>query len=130
MAERSRDWMAQAFRDLETARWTAEGGFHEWACFTAHQAAEKALKAAYAKLGGDAWGHSVTALLAGLREKVELDDEFVARGRILDRFYLPTRYPNGWEAGSPQDYYDSEDAKDAIARAEDVLRFCDGLLAG
>ncbi|MGQ0671176.1 MAG: HEPN domain-containing protein [Actinomycetota bacterium] len=130
MAERSRDWMAQAQRDLETARWNAEGGFYEWACFAAHQAAEKGLKAAYAKLGGAAWGHSVAALLVGLREKVEVDEEVVGLGRMLDRFYLPTRYPNGWETGSPKDYYALEDAQDAIARAHEVLRFCDGLLAG
>jgi HEPN domain-containing protein len=29
MAERSRDWIAQAKRDLETARWQLQGGFYE-----------------------------------------------------------------------------------------------------
>jgi HEPN domain-containing protein len=36
--------MAQAGRDLEAARANAEASFHEWACFVAHQAAEKAWK--------------------------------------------------------------------------------------
>jgi HEPN domain-containing protein len=30
MAERSADWIAQARRDLDSARWLAEGHFYEW----------------------------------------------------------------------------------------------------
>ncbi|MDQ7850022.1 MAG: HEPN domain-containing protein [Armatimonadota bacterium] len=45
MAERSRDWVEQARRDLESARLQAEGGFFEWACFVSQQAAEKAVRA-------------------------------------------------------------------------------------
>lgn len=130
MAERSKDWMAQAHRDLESARWTAEGGFHKWACFVAQQGAEKAVKAIYSKLGGAAFGHSVAALLTGLRERVDVSEEIISAGRMLDRFYIPTRYPNGWESGSPYDYFTKDDSDDAIGRADDILRFCKGLLAG
>lgn len=130
MAERSADWMAQAQRDLQHARWSLEGEFHEWACFAAEQAAEKAVKAVYARLAGAAWGHSVAELFLGLRERVEVPEEVVSLGRVLDRFYVPARYPNGWEAGTPQDYYTKEDADGAIGAAEQVLRFCEGLLAG
>ena len=52
MAERSRDRIEQAERDLEQARWSAKGGFHEWACFASQQSAEKAVKAFYQRLGG------------------------------------------------------------------------------
>lgn len=122
--------MAQAARDLETARWLAEGRFHEWACFAAQQAAEKALKAVYEARGGVSWGHSVAGLLRGLLEKAEVPEGIIDDGRTLDRFYLPARYPNGWEAGSPQDYYTAEDATDAIDRADRIVRLCQGLLAG
>ncbi len=44
--ERSADWMDQAEGDLEHARSDLKGGFYDWACFSSHQAAEKALKAA------------------------------------------------------------------------------------
>ncbi len=130
MAERSADWIAQARRDLEAARWQGQGGFHEWACFTAQQAAEKAAKAVYARLGGAAWGHSVAELLLGLRERVEVPEELITCGRRLDRFYIPARYPNGWETGSPQQYYTQEDTERAVSDSEQVLRFCEGLLAG
>lgn len=129
MAERSADWMAQARRDLEAARWQAEGGYFEWACFAAQQAAAKAVKAVYRALGGAAWGHAVGELLVGLRERAEVPEALVSAGRRLDRFYVPARYPNGWSAGSPQDYYGNEDAERAIADSEQVLRFCEGLLA-
>ncbi|MFA5787858.1 MAG: HEPN domain-containing protein [Actinomycetota bacterium] len=121
--------MAQARRDLEAAAWAAKGGFHEWACFTAQQSAEKAAKAVFQKLGGESWGHSVAALLVGLREKVEVSDETVGLGRLLDRFYIPARYPNGWDDGSPKDFYTDKDSHNALSAAEEILRFCDGVLA-
>lgn len=130
MAERSRDWYDQAARDLENARWETQGGYHEWACFVAQQAAEKAAKAVYQKLGGEAWGHSVAGLLDGLRDRVSVGDEVGECGRVLDRFYIPARYPNSWERGTPGQYHSPEDAERAIACAETVLRFCHGILAG
>jgi HEPN domain-containing protein len=122
--------MAQARRDLEAARANARTGFHEWACFAAHQAAEKALKAVFQKNGGSAMGHSLVGLVAGLEDRVEVPGEVATHARMLDRFYIPTRYPNGWDSGSPQDYYTEEDSRDAIGRAGAVVRFCEGFLAG
>lgn len=130
MPERSRDWIEQAARDLQGARWLAEGGFFEWACFIAQQGAEKAVKAAYQKLGGDAWGHSVAMLLVGLRERAHVAEDIVTCGRVLDRFYIPARYPNSWDEGSPKDYHSREDADHALRCCEEIVRFCQGLLAG
>jgi len=45
MVNRSRDWFKQAERNLEQGVRSEEDGFYEWACFTAQQAAEKAIKA-------------------------------------------------------------------------------------
>jgi HEPN domain-containing protein len=45
MSNRWKDWWSQAERDLEHARESAAAGRHEWACFAAHQAGEKAVKA-------------------------------------------------------------------------------------
>lgn len=130
VADRSDDWYAQAERDLESARWQLEGEFHEWACFACQQAAEKALKGVYQKMGGEAWGHSVRDLLRGLADRVSVDDDLMDCGRRLDRHYVPARYPNGWESGSPMEYHTEEDARDAVRCAERILRFCHGLLAG
>ena len=46
-------WLAQAAHDLEHAEHSLEGGHYDWACFAAHQAAEKAVKGLYLHLGGE-----------------------------------------------------------------------------
>lgn len=45
MPNRWKDWLDQAEGDLEQAEASRKDGRHEWACFAAHQAAEKAVKA-------------------------------------------------------------------------------------
>ena len=128
--ERSAAWMAQAKRDLENAEYEHKGGFYEWAAFAAQQAAEKALKSAYQRMGGDAWGHSCFRLLEGLlAAKGMTGEELLAQARLLDRFYIPARYPNGWAQGAPRDMIQERDANEAIRAAEHILRFCEGLLA-
>lgn len=124
MVSRARDWLEQARRDLEHARHDLVEGYHEWACFSAQQAAEKALKALYQHLGGEAWGHSTKQLLEELPPAAGVTPELIDNGRILDRFYIPTRYPNGFENGKPADYYTEADSRQAIGCAEAVLRFC------
>ena len=64
--ERSRDWMDQAQGDLKHTRGDIDGGYYNWACFSAQQAAEKALKAVFQKMGAEAWGYSVADLLLEL----------------------------------------------------------------
>jgi HEPN domain-containing protein len=129
MPERSTDWIGQAERDLSMAEQAANSGFPEWACFISQQAAEKALKAVFQKAGGTAWGHSVADLLRGLEKKYSIPDGLVKEGRSLDRWYVQARYPNGFPAGKPGDYVDSEDAEHAINGARRILQFCKGLLA-
>ncbi len=66
--ERSADWMDQAEGDLDHARNDLEDAFYEWACFSAQQAAEKAVKVVFQALGQEAWGHSVADLLRELNK--------------------------------------------------------------
>lgn len=128
MSERSKDWLRQSERDLESAKSQWESGFFEWACFIAQQSAEKAVKAVYFYFGGEAWGHSVTQLLKGLEEKIDIPDELHKHAKFLDKFYIPARYPNGWSEGIPSDYITDEDVKNAINSAEKILRFCKNIL--
>jgi HEPN domain-containing protein len=127
MAERSSDWLAQAKRDLENARYEMRGAFFEWACFSAQQAAEKAVKAVIQQRGGEAWGHSVAQLLKSLG--IDAAADVLAAAIALDKYYVPARYPNGWGEGAPKDFFLEKDAADAIARAETIIGFCDRLLA-
>lgn len=130
MAGRAADWMRQAEADLAHARRSVEAGDHEWACFAAQQAAEKAAKAAHAALSQEAWGHLVTELLDALRAREPaVDDALLDRARSLDKLYVPTRYPNGLPSGAPTDFYTRPEAKRAIADAEAIVAVCRGMLA-
>lgn len=121
--ERSRDWFRQAERDLQHARNSTAGADYEWACFAAQQAAEKALKAMYQAFAGEGWGHSISSLLEGLTEKAPVSEELRRSGRLLDRMYIPTRYPNGFDQGIPADYFGREDADSAIEESHAILEF-------
>jgi len=129
MPERSADWIRQAERDLESAKAQRRDGFFEWSCFIAQQAAEKALKAVIQRLGGEAWGHSTSGLLAVLTEKVDIPVGLDEGARFLDMYYITSRYPNGWASGIPAKYIREDDAEKAIGCSEELVRFCRGLLA-
>jgi HEPN domain-containing protein len=128
MPNRSEDWVRQARRDLDHARRARESGDFEWACFAAHQAAEKAVEAVYQARGQEAWGHTLSALLPGLLSDPE-HDPLVARAKALDKHYIPARYPNGFASGAPMDFYTQEDADKAILDAGTILERCERLLA-
>lgn len=129
MPERSKDWINQAVRDLKAAEGLVENESFEWACFVAQQAAEKALKAVFQRLNAAAWGHSVFDLLRILAERTTVDKDFLQCARILDKYYIPTRYPNGFDTGSPYEYFTKKDAEDAIVYSRTILEFCQGILA-
>jgi len=122
--ERSRDWLAQADNDLEWARHSAAGGFHAQACFAAQQAAEKAGKAAVQAQHGEARGHSVLKILRGLPGEPAAGAELLEAAAELDQYYIPTRYPNGFSAGSPFEFFTSTHAQRAIGHAERIIEFC------
>ncbi len=122
--ERSRDWMTQARRDLEHARESVRVGHHEWACFAAQQAAEKAVKAVYEARHAEAWGHSVSRLLRVLGEGIP--DNLLEGAVYLDQYYIPTRYPNGFDQGTPMEYYTRTQAEQAVAHAQRIIEYCEG----
>ena len=116
--------MHQAQRNLEQARDSAGAGRHEWACFAAQQAAEMAVKALHLKLGQEAWGHVVRRLLEELPTRVSVSDELADVARVLDAFYVATRYPNGHPAGAPGEHYGALQSSEAIRYAGQILEFC------
>jgi len=130
MPERHADWLRQAKRDLAHARRAAEDGDHEWSCFAAQQGAEKAVKAVYQRLGAVTWGYSVTMLLTSLPETCLPRETLVERAKALDKHYIPTRYPNGFEQGAPMDYYTRAEAERSIEDAQAIVHFCEDILAG
>ncbi len=123
MPARHLDWLRQAEADLRHARHARDSEDHEWACFAAQQAAEKSLKAVITSRGMDAWGHTVTALLGLVTTVEDAGDELVECAKSLDKHYVPTRYPNGFDTGAPTDFYTKKDSDDAIPCAEKLIEF-------
>ncbi|MBN1418662.1 MAG: HEPN domain-containing protein [Planctomycetes bacterium] len=124
MANRVADWLRQSERDLEAARTTFAASQFDWACFAAQQAAEKALKALYGAHHAEGWGHVLRRLIEDLADDEPGLLEYLEKAMILDKYYIPTRYPNGLADGAPADAYTRTEAEQAIAHAEDIARFC------
>jgi len=129
LVERSEDWMDQAEWDLKHAKSDLEGRFFDWACFSAQQAAEKAAKAVFQKLGAEAWGHSVADLLNELPRESRPSDELVEGALELDKAYIAARYPNVHPSGSPRSRYIRREAERLIQYAEEILKFCKNILS-
>jgi HEPN domain-containing protein len=123
---RSADWLHQAQADLAQARLSAEAGHHEWACFAAHQAVEKALKALHLHHGQQSWGHGLGRSWRDLPPHVsealaarvaDLED----RLRVLDALYIPTRYPDSLPEGAPTDHFGRLQSSDALHHARSLV---------
>lgn len=125
MANRQADWLRQSEADLRHAHHARDAGDHDWACFASHRAAEEAAKAALLGRSAEPWGHSVTRLLAILQEEgTAVPDELMDGARLLDRHYIPTRYPDNLPDGAPTDFYRRADADEAIRAAEAIVAHC------
>ena len=115
-------WLESAREDLAYARHAADGEFFAPACFHAQQAAEKAVKSVHYRLGARAiLGHNVRALIEALEPRSARLDGQLDAAKELDLFYVPTRYPNGLDAGTPGESFSTAQAERAIGLAEAIL---------
>jgi len=123
MPNHQHDWFNQAVRDLEQARDSQRDERHEWACFAAQQSAEKAVKALHLRLGQEAWGHVVAKLLQELPPSVDVPALLIEKARVVDGFYIPPRYPNGFPEGAPFEHYGPLQSEEAIRYASEIVEF-------
>ena len=98
-------------------------GRHEWVCFAAHQASKKAIKSLHLRHGQQAWGHVVAELLRELPGSLEVPDDLIERARVLDTFYIPSRYPNSHSKGAPFQHYGPIQSEQALGYARAVIDF-------
>ncbi len=116
-------WISTARETLESATSDLENEFYNWACFKAQQAAGFAVKALMYGLGFRRGGHSITILLKQLSEYIEVPTEVFEAARMLDKLYIPTRYPDVWGEGTPMDYYTEADCREALTQAWRLLKW-------
>ncbi len=121
---RYRDWLGQAQRDLKKAEIDLQTEYWEWACFTAQQAAEKAVKSLLMHQGHDVWGHAITPMLRQF-DRPKAPPDLVEKAQLLDAYYISTRYPNGFPEGKPADYFNLRKAQEAVEAARAIVRFCE-----
>lgn len=128
----SKRWLETAQDDLQTAQVLLENKRFSHACFHAQQAAEKALKSVWYHADDDPWGHSILKLITDL---VHVDASifglFKDKKEIaayLDRFYIPTRYPNGLPELTPQAAFFEADARKAISLAQQLLDLTESIV--
>jgi HEPN domain-containing protein len=123
-------WLEQARANLDVARYNVQGNYHFAACFWAQQAAEQALKAfLYGQGLRFVRGHSVYDLAERcLEQKADLGLDPIALA-LLDRFYIPTRYPNGLPGGIPAEVYTAADSQRALELADQTFQTVQDRLA-
>ncbi len=116
----ARRWLDTAREDLECARFAADISFHAHACFNAHQAAEKAIKAIhYAKGARMVLGRSIRQLI----ESVHIPSlaSLLPAARQLDLYYVPSRYPVGPGDGTPHEAFSSDQSSGALGLADEIV---------
>lgn len=125
-------WLQTAEDDLRAAHALLEAGLHAHACFAAQQCGEKAMKALWYLVGEDPWGHSIMKLVATLpqRDDIAAIATWMNKAAGLDKFYIPTRYPNGLPDLTPGQVYLREDARSGIDMAGYSLEAAQVIIAG
>jgi HEPN domain-containing protein len=116
-------WLSQAEHNLLVAKHNLVGKFYSDACFMSEQASQVALKAFItSKKRRRIVEHSVQEL-ASICSNYDKDfKEVIEYGKTLDRYYIPTRYPDALASPAvPFKTYKEEDAADAISLAQKII---------
>jgi HEPN domain-containing protein len=122
--EESLRWLTQAKDEFQDSDDLRKRNRFYLALFHFQQAAEKALKAyLYLKVKSIEvfYTHSINDLL---EMTMDIDPDFkeVAQAKKLDKYYVPTRYPNGLPGGVPSRYFDDpKEAEEAMELAKSLI---------
>ena len=114
------NWLEEAKADLRHSKVSLEVGDHNWACFAAQQAAEKALKSLILHVLGEyPRGHDLVKLYSMIKNHVKLEISIADLSR-LSAYYTQARYPNaGLERPSKE--ITREQAEEALEIARRII---------
>ena len=115
-------WLAKAEEDLAVGQLCFREQYFSQACFLSQQVVEKSLKAfLLAKNRSYPRQHKVVKI-AALCVEIKLDLKPLDKElKMLDEFYIPTRYPDAVPGGLPGGLPDAKDARLALDTARAVL---------
>ena len=127
MNEEANRWFFFAREDLRMAELALKEGMYNQVCFHAQQCVEKVLKG-FITYKGDI--HPQTHKLADLLSPLSPSPFDTLRDQIiiLDRFYIPTRYPDALPGSLAEGLPSAQDAKEALESARMVLKRVEGEL--
>ena len=69
-------------------------------------------------------------MLQLLENRFTIPEHILHGARILDRYYIESRYPNGFPEGSPFEFFDKEMADEAFDAAREIFGFCENIIGG
>lgn len=127
MRREARDWLDGSIVDLDEARSAFINGRYNWALFAAHQAVEKALKAAFIvlKRTSPPKTHDLSRLLNEL--SISMPKNLKIGITELTPYYTVARYPNaGLER--PWESISKETAERLLKVAEEAVKHVRKLL--
>lgn len=122
--EQGQRWLKQAQHDFCVAQKHLADKDYSDACYMSEQSAQKALKA-YLLVRGERFVpiHSVAELVSQCADKDGDFEPLKTAGKILDQFYIPTRYPDALASPAvPFEIYTEEQAQQAIAFAKEIVQ--------
>lgn len=126
--QRDQDWLTEAQAELRATVDLLADGHWSWCCFTAQQAAEKALKAVCEHLRTPHFGHNLNVLRQVIEDQIPVPGPVHTACARLNRFYIATRYPDAFDQGAPAEQFFEPDARQALQDAEEVIAFADGIV--
>jgi HEPN domain-containing protein len=119
-------WLKQAQNDLLWAKHSLQGEYFSQVCFISQQIGEKAIKGMAYFQGADLVKSHSIVLIA---KELKLNGEIEKAGRILDMYYMSSRYPDALpDQISPADYFSKDQAEEAIQNAEIILNKIEKLI--
>ncbi len=126
--QRAQDWITQARAELRARRDLLPGQHWSWCCFTCQQAAEKALKALCEHFRTPQFGHNLNLLVQAVEAHTRVGESMRMACARLNRYDIPTRYPDAFDRGAPADQCFDADAQQAVTDAEEVVQFATGII--
>ena len=108
-------WFAFADEDLLVAERAMEDGIFNQVCFHAQQGVEKCLKGFLQSHGHRVpKTHHLSELLGLCVELERSFGQFQEECLLLDRYYIPTRYPDALPGTKPEGLPNRDDAAEAL----------------